>query len=251
MHRPKAPISALCAAGKVNLVFTEKKERKIAEMSAAGQLRSQYLCINSLPFAPWMYHPTLGYSDCVFESTGETDITQAIITVPGETLTTWCGNKIKGSPDLFDGTAKKQVHCNVKADGSVTLLSDLDFQVRCCQGQCDPRGFSSKTYHSTKTEICIARKLTETSQVKVKKQEEGSFLAPPGVALDTNWYPGDFANVKLGGKLDCGDAGVAPARVAVSLFALLNGVAIAAKTYGVPTVRAAAAPEPAQARGHR
>ena len=82
---------------------------------------------------------------------------------------------------------------------------------------------------SSSAEICIAEKLTKTSSVPVD-----NFIAPPGVALDTNWYPGDFANVGAYDGLSCGKPAVAPARVAVSLFALLNGVAVAAMDFGIP-----------------
>ena len=98
-------------------------------MKAAGQLRSQYLCFNTLPWATWTYHPSLGYSDCVFKNDVEKGVTQEIVYVPS---TYWsdCNSvnqvDIPTSEEVNDDIIK----CNVKADGSVTLLSDLDFQAR-------------------------------------------------------------------------------------------------------------------------
>lgn len=229
---------------KVNYVF-KPSGRDVDKMYQAGQLRSQFLCISTLPWATWKYHPSLGYSDCVFDNEGD-GVTQAIIYVPPSYWSdcTAAETTIPTSTTVDENIIK----CNVKAEGSVTLLSDLDFQVRCCQGlykkdddfdfpggplldkSCNPRAYTGKTYESSSAEICIAKKLTLDSMVPV-----GNFQAPPGVSLDTNWYPGDFANVGAYDGLSCGKDAVAPARVAVSLFALLNGVAVAAKDFDIPS----------------
>ena len=102
----------------------------------------------------------------------------------------------------------------------MTLLSDLDFQVRCHR-TADEKVVSVPTFRA---EISLARVLTALGTITWWDGMGLQTELPPGMAFDTNFYPGDFSNGNAftktdnGETLSCGADHYVRTRLAFAIF---------------------------------
>ena len=143
------------------------------------------------------------------------------------------------------------------AEGSVTLLSDLDFQVRCArkaasQGA-DPiaakKEVEQVSAQSFEAEVKLSAYLTASATLPWYGGQGGTpEPSPPSRAFDTNFYPGDFGNAGAFGKqldasgnfdsgadyllLKCGNDHAEHQRMAFALYYISEGAAASAHVTG-------------------
>ena len=106
-------------------------------------------------------------------------------------------------------------------------------QVRCSRESVDPwaaGGLSAVTFQA---EISMARALTKLGTIQWYPPtssggfESSAVSVPPGMAFDTNFYPGDFGNAAVFG-LGCGATHYFYTRVAFAIFQMAEGMLNAA-----------------------